>query len=125
MAALRYSCKTHKRVFSEQKYYHWWVSLFPIAHSFFLLLYAAVMRHLVFFFFFFCAATSFLFSFFFFFFFYLHLTYLISKNLLNLVEFLINGKYGVERGSERDRESERLVCVCVCVCVEESKRKGK
>ena len=54
---------------------------------------------------------------------YLHLTYLISKNLLNSVEFLINGKYGVERGSERDRERE--TCVCVCVCVEESKRKGK
>ena len=45
-ATLSCSCKTHKCVFSKQKYYHWWVSLFPKLPIgfFFLLLYAAVLR---------------------------------------------------------------------------------
>ena len=114
-AALSCNCKTHKRVFSKQKYYHWWVSLFPKLRMVFsapLCYCAAASRLLLLLLLLFlcCCFFSLLFLFI-----YLHLTYLIPKNLLNSVEFLINGKYGVERGSERDRERETCVCVCVCV----------
>ena len=40
---------------------------------------------------------------------------------MNSVEFLINRKYGVERGSEREKERR----VCVGLCAEKSKRKRK
>ena len=101
--ALSCSCKTHKHVFSKQKYYRWWVSLFPKLPMVFyapLCCYVAASRLLHLLLFLCCCFFSLLFLFI-----YLHLTYLISKNLLNSVEFLINGKYGVERD----------LCVCVCV----------
>ena len=75
MAALRYSCKTHKRVFSKQKYYNWWVSLFPKLPVVF---FFSLLQHLFFFFFFFFLFWFFLFSSLFFYF-YLRLKYLISK----------------------------------------------
>ena len=91
MATLSCSCKTHKCVFSKQNYYRWWVSLFPKLPIVFSTPLCC------------CAAASclllLLFSIF------LFTSYIsnLKKNLLNLVEFLINGKYGGER--ERERET--------------------
>ena len=116
MATLSCSCKTHKCVFSKQNYYCWWVSLFPKLPIVFSTPLCC------------CAAASCLLLLFFSIFLFTSYISNLKKNLLNLVEFLINGKYGEERGRERERD----VCVCVCVggggvrfCVEESKRKGK
>ena len=110
MTALSCSCKTHKRIFSKQKYYRWWVSLFPKLP----MVFSAPLCC--------CAAASpppllllllLLQCYFFFFsslFFYLFMSYIsnLKKNLSNSVEFLINGKYG-----ERERERERNLCMCV------------
>ena len=52
------NCKTYKRVFSKQEYYHCGFLFFLNCPQFFMLLYSAMLRHLVFFCFFFCAASS-------------------------------------------------------------------
>ena len=96
MATLSCSCKTHKCVFSKQNYYRWWVSLFPKLPIVFStpLCYCAAASHLLLILFSIFLFTS-------------YISNLKKKNLLNLVEFLINGKYGGER--EREREGETCV----------------
>ena len=106
--ALSCSCKTHKHVFSKQKYYRWWVSLFPKLPMVFyapLCCYVAASRLLLLLLFLCC-------FFFFYFFFYLRLTYLISKKPFEFGR--VFDKWKIWR-REREGERERRVCVCVCV----------